>query len=336
MNVVDCAAFMAARDALPPAILDGIPKEYEAHWIADSSPYEGRVDRLVFENEGEIAARICVLRPADGGDTLFCFYGRREDLNEEGRALFFQELKAWFRAEGIETIQGPLEFSTWYPYRFVCEQGNSPWFPGEQPMPDTLYADFVAGGFSDVARYASTLVEDLAQSIDVGLAMGVDKGLAVLQTRAVTGNDIVGMLPALYDLSVNIFRDNYAYSPIGYEQFEALYSRIAALDAAVIVAEDREGPVGMAFSYNIGPYAPSLNDTPELTCVLKTIGVHPRVRKQRIGFGVSYLTHKHWMEQGFQRIIHAYMKSDNVSRAMSSHFGQTLREYALVGWSETE
>jgi hypothetical protein len=336
MKTVDSVAFLSARASLDPAGLAGIPEEYEAQWMADPSPYDGRVDRLVFEDAQGVAARVAVLRPTDESEALFCFYGRRADLEEATRKDVFSSLRQWLDDQGIASVQGPIEFSTWHPYRFVCEQGESPWFPGEQPMPDYCFSDFLEGGFEECARFASTLVEKLVESIDVGLAMGVDKGLSTLSIDTVTGPDIVEMLPTIYELSTTIFQENYAYSPIEYDEFHALYARIAALDAAVIVAADDEGPVGMAFSYNIGPYGPFVGEEPVLTSVLKTIGVHPRARKQRIGFGVSYLTHKLWLERGFSRIIHAYMKTDNASRAMSAHFGRTLREYALVRWSATE
>ncbi len=35
---------------MDPAGLVGIPQDYEATWMADSSPYAGRIDRLVFED----------------------------------------------------------------------------------------------------------------------------------------------------------------------------------------------------------------------------------------------------------------------------------------------
>ena len=336
MRTVDVRGFLGARDLLDPVGLAGIPEAYDALWMADDSPYNGLVHRLVFADERDIAARIAVLQPADGSEALFCFYGRRKDLDAATRDAFFRSLEQWLDTQDIQSLQGPIEFSTWHPYRFVCEQGASPWFPGEQAMPDYGFADFIGAGFQECARFASTLVEDLALSVDTSLAMGLDQKLAALSIDTVTGPDIVEILPTLYDLSIDIFKENYAYSPINYEEFHQLYARIVALDAVVIVAKNDQGPVGMAFSYNIGPYAPAPGAEPKLTSVLKTIGVHPRARKQRIGFGISYLTHKLWLERGFQQIIHAYMKSDNASRAMSSHFDQALREYALVRWRATQ
>jgi len=332
VKTVDAREFLQARQALDPAGLAGIPEAREVLWMADDSAYSGQLDRLVFTDSHGVAVRIAVLQPADGSEALFCFYGRREDLDASTREAFFRSLGQWLDTQGITSLLGPIEFSTWHPYRFVCEQGASPWFPGEQPMPDYGFTDFISGGFEECARFVSTLVGDLKQSVEVCQVMGLEQRLGVLDIDIVTGPDIVETLPTLYALSIDIFKDNYAYSPIPYEEFHQLYTDIAALDAVVIVANDDEGPVGMTFSYNIGPYAPVCAAEPKLTSVLKTIGVHPRARKQRIGFGISYLTHKLWLERGFAQVIHAYMKSDNASRAMSSQFDQALREYALLRW----
>jgi len=336
MKTVDARSFLHARASMDPVGLAGIPEAYETLWMADDSPYNGKVNRLVFADDSGIAARIVVLQPADGSEALFCFYGRRKDLDAGTRDAFFKSLEQWLDKQGITSLRGPIEFSTWHPYRFVCEQGASPWFPGEQPMPDYGFADFISGGFEECACFVSTLVEDLSRSVDLSLAMGLDKRLGTLGIDTVTGSDILEILPTLYDLSTEIFKENYAYSPISYEEFHQLYARIVALDAVVIVANNDQGPVGIAFSYDIGPYASAHGAEPKLTSVLKTIGVHPRARNQRIGFGISYLTHKLWLERGFQQIIHAYMKSDNASRAMSSHFDQALRQYALVRWRATQ
>jgi hypothetical protein len=335
MKTVDFTTFLNARASLDPAGLVGIPEAYEATWMSDSSPYDGRVDRLVFEDARGIAARLAVLRPKHASEALFCFYGRRSDLEEATRNDLFSSLREWLDDQGITSVQGPVEFSTWHPYRFVCEQGPSPWFPGEQPMPDYWYRDFLDAGFWESACFASTLVQNLGQTIDSGLARGVDQGLSSLNINTVTGRDIVDLLPTHYDLFTSIFEDNYAYSAIEYAEFHALYSHIAALNAVLIVAADDQGPVGIAFSYNIGAYGAFDDAEPVLTSVFKTIGVHSRARGQRIGVGLTYLTHKHWLERGIEQIIHAYMKSDNLSHAMSACIGPTLREYALVRWSRS-
>ena len=55
------------------------------------------------------------------------------------------------------------------------------------------------------------------------------------------------------------------------------------------------------------------------------------LRSLGLGYGLSYLTHRHWLEQGCESIIHAYMKTDNRSRSMSARFGVPLRDYVLLG-----
>jgi hypothetical protein len=333
MKTVDANTFIKARVALDPLGLVSVPVAYESIWMSESSPYKGKLLRLLIEDEQGVMARIAVLLPADGGEANFCFYGRRAELSESKKAEFFNAFHQWLCTNGIVSIQGPIEFSTWHPNRFVCKQGSSPWFPGEQKMPEYAYNDFIQGGFTETAHYSSSLVGDLKLSIDKGLAAGVDRALNTLNIETQTSNNILDILPTLYNLSCVIFAENYAYSPISYKDFKALYQPILALDSVVIVAKIEHRPVAMAFSYNIGAYNDGKNTvSPKLTAVLKTIGVHPSVRQQHIGLGISYLTHKLWFERGFQSIIHAYMKTDNASSTMSASFAEPIREYALVRW----
>ncbi len=158
--------------------------------------------------------------------------------------------------------------------------------------------------------------------------------LGDLEIETVSGAGLTEVMPLLYRLSVEVFRDNYAYDPIDFENFLALYEdrRAATGDAVVIIARFEGWPAGLAFSYDIGPYAGFDGESAQRTAVLKTIGVHPDARRLGIGYGVSYLTHRYWLERGYRQIIHAYMKTDNASMSMSAHFGRAIREYALLRW----
>jgi hypothetical protein len=64
--------------------------------------------------------------------------------------------------------------------------------------------------------------------------------------------------------------------------------------------------------------------------VLKTLGVAPAFRGRGLGDSGGFLTPRPWKGRGAPNVIHAYMKSDNRSRAMSGHFGRSIRTYALM------
>ncbi len=333
MRIVDAETFTAAREQLDPIALAGIPQSYERYWLAEDSPYEGSIICALFEHHAEVVARIAILLPKDSQQANFCFYGRRADLSEAQVAAVLRDLVQWLELNQTQTLEGPVEFSTWNANRFVSKQGDYPWFDGEQSMPEYHFHDFIAAGFHTSAQYVSSLVDDLKYSIEVGLSYGVDKAVSQMDIRYFCGEEIITMLPELYDLSAQVFADNYLYTAISYEQFCQLYTPVLDRDCVVILASIEERPVGLAFSYATGHFGLETGSEKQKTAVLKTIGVHPSARQQHVGIGVSYLTHKFWLERGYQRIIHAYMKANNVSSKMSDTYAHDFREYALVKWS---
>jgi hypothetical protein len=333
MKIVDASTFFKTRDVLDPEGLVGISEAYEQYWLSKESPYRGKIVLGVFESQNKTIARIALLLTEDSHSGKFCFYGRCCDISASAKSQVFKSLGQWLVDNYIESLEGPIEFSSWNANRFVSYKGDCPWFPGEQIMPEYHYHDFIQAGFNSSAEYTSSLVEDLEDSIKIGLAAGVNRALNRLTIQTVYGGEIRKFIPTLHQLSCEIFADNYAYSAITLNDFKSIYEPVLDMDCAVIIASLNMQPVGLAFSYGIGDFSADNNlMSKKKTSVLKTIGVHPSARQQHIGIGISYLTHKLWLERQYQSIIHAYMKTDNASNAMSDTFAKPIREYALVQW----
>lgn len=314
---------------------------YEAHWLGAASPQRTRGELILLgwvdgaeslEHPGaeELSARLALWKAADGNANYFFLYARDAALAATRAAEFPRAALEYAREWGMPELEGPIAFSTWHPYRFVSRRGDADFFPGEQKLPEEYHQDFLAAGFQVVAEYQSTWVEDLAESIRTGLAMGVDRALGKVKVEVLDKDRLPQLLPELHRLSCDIFKDNFGYSPLGLPEFLALASSGKGGESALIMASAGGKPAGFVFSYAIGPYSPGPGRPAVEACVLKTLGVHPEFRSLGLGYGLSYLTHKHWLEQGKTAIIHAYMKTDNHSRSMSSHFGGALRDYALV------
>ncbi len=313
---------------------------YEAHWLGYAAPRgrEGNLFLLGWMSDATALGRIAIWNP-HAGDCLFMLYARWESLAAAEVSAFLSQAKAFCKEKGIASLTGPMQFSTWHPYRFISKMGKARFFPGEQRLPEAYHGDFLAAGFSDLAQYQSLYVRGYAKAWIIGMLLGVRRGLAGMEIRSYGPEELPALMPELYRLSCEIFRDNFLYAPIAYADFLKLTSASAARDAALIMLFANGSPAAFAFSYGIGGYAPDWPNGPGgigasakagKTAVLKTLGVAPAFRGRGLGYAVSYLTHKYWKERGARNIIHAYMKSDNRSRAMSGHFGKSIRTYSLV------
>ena len=302
-------------------------EDYEKRWLGVNSPFlkNGRIS--LYRNDTS-NIRICVLQENNisSFQNLFCFYARKEFLPSSELSAFFKDLDHLLQEQSIYEITGPLQFSTWHPYRFVKQRNDVPFFPGEQKLPEEWFQDFVTHGFKVCADYESILVKSLPKSLGIVEKMGIKKALPNMEFSSFEGNSFKEIASELFNLSLEVFKGNFGYSSIRFEEFSSILVDHTPDQTFLITARERGKLTGFAYSYSIGNWGSS-NLT---TCVLKTLGVHPDYRNQKIGYGLGALTHEYWNDQSHQQIIHAYMKTDNHSKSMSSHFGKAICTYSLL------
>jgi hypothetical protein len=334
LEILSQPAFTEAGRALLGGLWEPGQEGYEALWLGGDRPASaaGDLHLMGWIRGGEARARLAAWKPASG-ESLFMLYARAADASAGETAAFLAAAKAHCKRHGIASLTGPMQFSTWHPYRFISRMGGADFFPGEQKWPEAYHADFLAAGFADIAGFQSSWVPDLRASLEVGEAMGLPQKLASFEVKTLAGRDLPAMLPEIHRMSSEIFRDNYAFSPIGLGDFLALAAGDKADKGAdsVLIAVSIGGKMAaFAYGYSIGPYSIAADQPVGKTAVLKTLGVLPEHRGLGLGYVLSYLFHKHWLERGHTSLIHAYMKTDNRSSGMSERTAQPFRTYALM------
>jgi len=334
-EILSRSAFTAAGRDLLGGLWERGQEEYEALWLGEARPASaaGDLHLMGWLRDGGARARLAAWKSASG-NCLFMLYARAVDALPGEPAAFLRAVKMHCRERGIVSLVGPMQFSTWHPYRFISDMGEAEFFPGEQRLPQAYHADFIAAGFSDLAVFQSSWVADLNASLKAGDAMGIPGKLAGLEVKTLAGRELPALLPEIHRLSTEIFRDNFAYTPIGLPDFLALAAGAdenAKESESVLIAVSIGGKTaGFAYGYSIGGYAVAAGAPKRKTVVLKTLGVLPEHRGLGLGYGLTYLFHRHWQDQGYESVIHAYMKSDNRSREMSAQISRPFRTYALM------
>ena len=337
LQILSQPAFTRVGETLLGSMWEEGQENYESFWLDPESPQRsrGEIFLLGWMDADHPVARLALWKPSEG-ESLFFLYARDRFLPAEAVVEFLSEVKRFAREKGVNALSGPMAFSTWHPYRFISRMGDTDFFAGEQRMPEEDCADFIRSGFSSIAEYQTTLVEDLAESMRIGAAMGVEQGLGAINVEIFGKDRLPQILPELHRLSCEIFKDNFAYSHLDFQEFLASLGKSKTEEATLIIAYIQEKPAGFTFSYAIGSYDPGNGKPARETAVLKTLGVHPDYRGLKAGrnlklaYGLAYLTHNYWIEKGCGSILHAYMKTDNRSRFMAAHFGLPIRDYVLV------
>ena len=255
----------------------------------------------------------------------------------------------WLRGRRISTIRGPINFDTWHSYRFVTSGFDThPPFLLE-PYNPPYYAKFWERyGFVESAHYVSNLHEDipaLAESLRRHYEKSEGAGY---RFRPFETERFDQELRLFYDLSCEIFRDNWGFRPIGFDEFAGMYqpSRKLLDPGLIWFAEDSHGgPVGFVFGLPdlagpvramrgrgglIGGLSFLAARRKPTSALLKTIGVIPAARGTNVGFALCYTHYRHMARTGYRSGIHALMIQANTSRRMSeTKGGHTFREYAV-------
>jgi GNAT superfamily N-acetyltransferase len=259
---------------------------------------------------------------------------------DTGRSVLDRACKRLVDA-GCTCVIGPMDGATWHPYRFVTDRGEHPPFVLEPWHPPMYPEHLRTAGFEPLARYVSAIGADF----DAGHRSTVaDRPpLDDLHVRPLDLDRFEEELRRLHGLVTASFADNFLYTPLPEADFIALHRPYRAFiepECVRLLEQEQAGGrrlVGVAFMV---PDVPRSKTTSSLplgaqgergetvdTAVLKTLAVHPDLRRRGLGRWLTEHVHGQARAQGYRRVIHALMHEDNVSRRLGQ--GKVLRRYML-------
>lgn len=233
------------------------------------------------------------------------------------------------KSKGAAIAVGPMDGSTWRPYRFIVDRGAEPTFFLEPDNPDEWPAYWEQAGFQPLATYTSALNEDLGFE-DPRTHVALDRLLhagVTIRTIDTTRQDVE--LQRIFTLSLSAFSRNFLYTPIAESDFMAQYHAVLPFvrPELVLMAEKDDSLVGFMFA--IPDLAQARRGQPIDTVILKTIAVDPAVGGMGLGGVLMDLVQRRARDLGFRRAIHALIHDTNVSRTISARSARTMRRYAL-------
>ena len=220
--------------------------------------------------------------------------------------------EASIRAAGFRRVVGPMNGTTWAPYRLALPEGAPCRFPLEPMNPAYYCGLWEALGYEVIANYTSSCFPIGPDSF-----CRLEKATRIMEKRGITIYDfrpdrLEDDLNAIYDVSVVSFRNNFVYAPITREAFFAQYrpivSRLRPHDAAIARRADGT-PIGFVF---------------------KTIAVLPDSDCRGLGGILVERRAKAAYEDGFKFAYHALMHEDNISSNIGNHaHAEVCRRYRL-------
>lgn len=238
-----------------------------------------------------------------------------------GNAAAIEAGEEWLRARGCTHARGPIEVCTWFPYRASLGPYDRVPFLLE---PTASSDPWIDAGYELEARYSSVLVTNASLVSGTTSHQSRSVGFTIRDLDLEHFDD---ELARLYDVTLTAYAQAFAYTPIPYLAFQALYTPFRdGIDPRMVkLAFANDGRVaGYCFCY------PDPN--PALRqFVIKTLAVHPRFRGS--GLGTALVAACHATAEGLGYTgggIHALMWQDSLSTRIGSHGEHhRIRDYGL-------
>jgi hypothetical protein len=281
---------------------------------------------VMFRGEQPVARAACIGGP--GYTTLGWFAARERDAAVSLLRTICEEAQRLSGAQAC--VVGPLNGNTWGHYRLALPGGSDePPFPGEPTNPPEYSEYFLSAGFRVAAAYESRIVEDLSPRPGAeALARRAEReGICIRPLDRANGER---ELDALFALSSAAFAENPYYQPISREAFDGMYGPVlASVDPELVrLAHDRDGRlIAFALAYPEGGGS-------NARVVLKSAASAPNARVLGLSAVLADQIHARAAQQSYRGVVHALMRSDNPSAAISRRYGgRGFRRYALYEWT---
>lgn len=331
-----------------PAALDVLFSERHAFFE------HGRATVEVVDGAARLAGFFDPGLQLDGRPVAFFGCWESVDVLAPNRTLFARVAR-WARQQGAAHLYGPIDFSTFRRYRLrTSAPEGAGCFPGEPYNPPYYPALLERLGFTVAARYvtqaSSRPYPEAAAAILAARAASLDAPPdPSLRVRLLTPRFWMDHLPHLYPLVDATFGQNFAYTSISYDTFEAVcgrpFARRFCPHTSQVVLNDRDEIVGFFLAFpDYGPlvrqgnpqrlplaevaYDTHFDRLERPTFLAKTLGIHPDYRRQGLLNHMATEAVRRSLDRYYDGMI-CLMKSDNVSTRYGLPFADRLRTYAL-------
>ncbi len=328
------------------------PSYKQIEWeLSADNPFmdNGTVKKFIVTDNGNVCGRIAAMIDQKNNKGLVGFF------EVENSYLYAEKLLdaalEYIVSKDINTITGPVNFSTWNKYRFVSAGSSEKTFMME-PYNHIYYNEFfVRYGFHEIKRYYSNIIND----IDVEMSkIERFKGRAERNGYYIRKIDVKRLdeeLDLLYRLTVEIFKENYSYTDIDKLSFTKSYSGLRGIikpDYLLFLYNNKDIPCG--FIFTMPDYSEAIrsmkakggfieklfflkNKKKADRFIMKTLGVTQQARGSGGGSLLMYSAYRLIKESGYKNSIHALMISDNGSRKYGMGTTDIIREYSLYEYT---
>ncbi len=272
-------------------------------------------DFFLIKDEGVVLLRsmIC-LTPFDD----LAYFGLLDfDYKNSKVDVVLEEFKkliaGWSKDKGAKKVLGPINFSTWLPYRLLSFKDQGPYFSFEPDRPLEYFTLLKKHGLVTNQVFSSKGYTELQNIIDLSKA-DYEKAMSLGYTLDFMPKELTELdMRDLHKLSLEIFNENYLATPIDFDTFRSLY-----------VAQSKKEDFSLSF-FILSPKKEKIGyfiNFIEHDCiVVKTIGISKLHRGSGISNGSLYLSLVKAQNMGIHQMVAAMVKEG----AQSESYGRKMK-----------
>lgn len=254
--------------------------------------------------------------------------GDFEANDSEATAILLEGAADFLREQGCRIAVGPMNGSTWRPYRFVVEGNARGPFLLEPRNPPEVPGWWEKAGFSVLSQYSSSVIPlDGSGTISPALKSRLERsGVKIRELNPARYDE---ELRKIYQVSLKSFANNFLYTPLDEEAFLDAYRKVRdRVDPDFVRIAERDG-VACGFVFGI-PDLEALARGEKPAVIVKTLAVDPDSRCPGLGSLLVDELHRIGWEKGYTEAIHALQHEANTSLKITGrHHGEVFRRYAL-------
>jgi len=300
-----------------------LPSEYP---LAENQIPERFLDSIfTVENGNEELGRIALFQNPNLGVNAFsagCFQVKNDFKISQKLLVAAAEVA---KKKGAKKLIGPMNGSTWENYRFAENSGHTPFFM-EPTQPDYYQKNWERFGFVKKEEYFSSVSECFDFPSDQEEFLDEKFKKEGIRIENFNSKNIEKSLRELAGFNNAAFAKNDFFSPIDEADFVKKYRKIIPLldPELIFLAKAGSETVGLIFNYQ------DLNAKSEKVLITKSIARLPNENLRGLFPWMYSKVLRKAKEKGFQKVIHALMKSGNFSIKRSEQFGgKIFRKYWL-------
>ena len=252
------------------------------------------------------------------------------DANDMGAAAeLLDQASRRLAGLGCTLAIGPMDGSSWHPYRLVSAHGKEPAFFLEPDTPAAWLTHFQRAGFSMMAGYQSVLQDTLtATGTDDALEHAMRAAGVSIEPFAEHGVD--RMLVDIHTVCEVAFRRNLLFTPMPRAGFVALYRPLLGRiePAMTLIARQSGRPVGFVFC--VPDWLRLAREGRRDTVIVKTLAILPRRELRGLGKLLLQRALSIAHARGYARAILALIREGTRSNRLSAGAGVVMRRYALL------